>query len=155
MRRLGAFEILVLFQPHVSLHGHGGGGMGKDSEDHTQHTDSPTGGKQQGLGSVKMELLHSKLASQKWPSRSVLQRRFKALLGRFDVPATSTTGQSKGDASTDAGMTPVDITMAEYPDFHGQGASGGSSQLSGAMRVGALERGHNILVITHAPLDTH
>ena len=154
-RRLGAFEILVLFRPHVSLHGHGDGVIGEDSEDHTQHTNSPTGGKQNRLESVKMELLHSKLASQKWPSRSVLQRRFKALLGRFEVPATSTTRQLKGDANTDTDMTAVDITMAEYPDFHGQGASGGSSQPSGAMRVSALERGQNILIVTHATLDTH
>jgi len=37
-------------------------------------------------GGVVSEILHSKLTSQRWPAKSVVEKRFKAFLNRFNVP---------------------------------------------------------------------
>ncbi len=138
-RRLGAFEIMVLFRPHFTQHGYEGGDGGDGS---------PTESKQSNPRSVKMELLHSKLASQKWPSRSVLTRRFRAFLGRYDVP-----GVTDKASSPDTSMAAIDITLAEYPDFHAKGPAG-------AMRVSTLSYQtkcglKNMLMRTHIPSPLH
>ena len=125
-RRLGAFEIIIMFKPHMVLHGH------RHNEEETGEKDTDDA---RNLHSIKMEMLHSKLASQKWPSRSVLVRRLMAFLGRFDVPGAAsmiTKGGTAENAPMDAGNK---ITLSEYPDFHGSGSDGGTSNKSRAMRV--------------------
>ena len=113
-RRLGALEIMVLFRPRASSCGHGAESEGDEGPSENQQCD---------LRGIKTDILHSKLASQKWPSRSVLARRFNAFIGRYNVPGVTNTASSPDD-----GKAAANITLAEYPDFH----AGGST---GAMRV--------------------
>ena len=62
--RIGSFEIQVIYHAPASMKG-------------------PGKGINEGIVS---EILHSKLSSQRWPAKSVVEKRFKAFLNRFHVP---------------------------------------------------------------------
>jgi hypothetical protein len=128
MGRLGAFEVQIIY---------------KATDD--------TGG----TAVVVRELLHSKLASQRWPSRSVVVRRCKAFLTRYCVPVYSSRGgKVPDDQEAGEGAVVSYVTVNDYP-------KGASVPLSATVLGGVNEYAFPIAVTTDAappgttPDNTH
>ena len=78
--RLGAFEIQIAYKP-------------LNSDQESESGESPVVSEQEKeMVTVYRQLLHSKLMSQRWPSKSVVARRCSAFLSRFNIPTYSSKG---------------------------------------------------------------